>query len=216
MTDDPNDRFPGYDVLSKRHTPSWNEITRQVINRRLAVPREPRYFTWDEFVTLEAICDRILPQPPHRPRVPLAAYVDARLIDGPGDGYRFAELPEAADAWRRGLTALDAESQQEHGVRFHLLSPHAQDHLLAQAQKGDLKNPAWGEMPVKMFFAHRLLPDIVHSYYAHPTAWSEIGFGGPASPRGYVRMKLDRRDPWEAAEAYPGKEERARWQNRHV
>ena len=39
-----------------------------------------------------------------------------------------------------------------------------------------------------------------------PTAWNEIGFGGPASPRGYVRMGLDRRDPWEAVEATPGEE----------
>src|SRR4051812_14344508 len=100
MTEYPNDRFPGYDVLSKRRSPSWNEVTRQVVNRRLAVPRQPRYSNAEEFVTLEAICDRILPQPKHRPKVPLAAYVDARLSDGPGDGYRFADLPEAADAWR--------------------------------------------------------------------------------------------------------------------
>ncbi len=49
-----------------------------------------------------------------------------------------------------------------------------------------------------------MIADITHAYYAHPTAWNEIGFGGPASPRGYVRMQLDRRDPWEAAEAKPG------------
>jgi hypothetical protein len=37
-------------------------------------------------------------------------------------------------------------------------------------------------------------------YYAHPQAWDEIGFGGPASPRGYVRMGFNRYDPWEAVE----------------
>ena len=46
-----------------------------------------------------------------------------------------------------------------------------------------------------------------------PTAWNEIGFGGPASPRGYVRMDFDRRDPWEAAEAKPGAEAEARKAN---
>ena len=30
----------------------------------------------------------------------------------------------------------------------------------------------------------RLVADIVKAYYAHPTSWNEIGFGGPASPRG--------------------------------
>src|SRR5262252_10658338 len=54
------------------------------------------------------------------------------------------------------------------------------------------------------------------AYYMHPTAWSEIGWGGPASPRGYVRMDFDRRDPWEAAEAKPGREAEALRENRRV
>jgi len=66
------------------------------------------------------------------------------------------------------------------------------------------------------FFEQRLLHDIVVAYWSHPTAWNEIGWGGPASPRGYVRMGLDRRDPWEAVEAKPGQEEVVRRQNRRV
>jgi len=50
----------------------------------------------------------------------------------------------------------------------------------------------------------------------HPASWNEIGFGGPASPRGYVRMNFDRRDPWEAAEASPGQEDEARRENERV
>ena len=41
------DRYPGYDVLAKRNTPSWNRKTREVIDRRLAVPHTPRFFTED-------------------------------------------------------------------------------------------------------------------------------------------------------------------------
>ncbi|MGH6677602.1 MAG: gluconate 2-dehydrogenase subunit 3 family protein, partial [Bradyrhizobium sp.] len=44
--------------------------------------------------------------------------------------------------------------------------------------------------------------------YAHPAAWSEIGFGGPASPRGYVRLGANRRDEWEAAEHAPDSAQR--------
>ena len=58
--------------------------------------------------------------------------------------------------------------------------------------------------------------DIVRAYYAHPTAWSEIGWGGPASPRGYVRMGFDERDPWEAAEVKAGDVANARQKNRRV
>jgi len=71
-------------------------------------------------------------------------------------------------------------------------------------------------MPSAIFFGKRLLPDIINAYYGHPTAWSEIGFGGPASPRGYVRMDFDRRDPWEATEAKPGQADVAARKNANV
>ena len=45
-----------------------------------------------------------------------------------------------------------------------------------------------------------LLKTVAALYYAHPTAWSEIGFGGPASPRGYVRLGFNETDPWEGEE----------------
>jgi hypothetical protein len=38
------------------------------------------------------------------------------------------------------------------------------------------------------------------AFYSHPWAWNEIGFGGPAYPRGYKNLGLDRREPWEVAE----------------
>ena len=74
----------------------------------------------------------------------------------------------------------------------------------------------WGGMPLKLFFTKRVVHDVTDAYYAHPTAWNEIGFGGPASPRGYVRLDKNRRDPWEAAEGKPGQEERALQENQHV
>jgi hypothetical protein len=202
-------RYPDYDVLAKRHTPSWNEKTRRVIDQRLGVPREPRFLAAEEFRTLDAVCARIVPQPPTRPPVPIAALIDTKLVEGKGDGYRDYRLPALREAWRRGLRALDAEARERHGSVFHTLGADEQDALLRAAQEGRLANPAWDGMASKLFFAKRLLSDIVKAYYAHPTAWSEIGYGGPASPRGYVRMDFDRRDPWEAAEAKPGREAEA-------
>ena len=210
------DRYPGYDVLAKQDTPSWDEVTRQVVERRLAVPREPRFFTAIEWETLSALCDRIMPQPANRPAVPLPAYVDAKITEKHLDGYRYASLPHQGEAWQRGLAALDAEAQAGHGGRFHTLASDQQDGLIKRMQEGELKHEAWAGMPCKPFFEHRVIADITHAYYAHPTAWNELGFGGPASPRGYVRMQLDRRDPWEAAEAKPGEEERARRENQRA
>jgi len=213
------ERYPGYDVMAKRDTPSWNAQTRRVIDARLAIPDRPRFFVRDEWVTLRAVCERIVPQPPqHRGRrpIPVAALVDHKLTTNLRDGYRNAALPPLQEAWRRGLAALDAEARQAHGVGFAELDGAAQDALLQAAEAGRLRHPAWGGMPSDVFFKARLLRDIVHAYYAHPTAWSEIGFGGPASPRGYVRMGFDRRDPWEAAEAKAGEAAAALAENRRV
>ena len=209
-------RFPGYDVLAKRHTPSWNPKTREVVDKRLAVPNEPRFFNEEEWDTLSAICRRIIPQPADRPPVPLPAYIDQKLLDNRHGGYQYLPLPPDREAWRRGLKGLDAIAVAKNGARYHLLPPAEQDALLKQMQGGELKDDEFATMPSDMFFSKRLLFDITSAYYAHPTAWSEIGYGGPASPRGYVRMGLDRRDTWEAAEARPGEEDAARRRNARV
>lgn len=210
------DRYPGYDVMAKRHTPSWNEQTRRVIDARLALPGDPQFFTEAEWAALSAICARIVPQPKDRPPIPVSAMIDHRMHINTGDGYRHAKMPPMREAWRRGLRAMDAEARQAHGVAFDKLEPAKQDALLKRAEGGGLKNEAWGDMPAALFFKHRLVHDIVMAYYAFPQSWNEIGFGGPASPRGYVRMNFDRRDPWEAVEAKDGRTAEARRENRHV
>ena len=42
-----------------------------------------------------------------------------------------------------------------------------------------------------------LMEDCVTAYYSHPWAWDEIGFGGPAYPRGYMRLENGLPEPWE-------------------
>lgn len=220
MTDHDAGRYPGYDVLRKRDTPSWNDITRRVIDARLNVPRQPRFFDDREWRTLEAVCEQIVPQPGHREpgreKVPLAAYVDAKLHTGRTDGYRYPGMPQQGEAWRRGLAALEEAAQRDEGKSFHALRPEQQERMLRAMQQGRFQASALGDMPAKGFFDHRVIHDVVEAYYSHPFAWNEIGWGGPASPRGYVRLGIGLRDPWEPAEASPGKEQKARRENRRV
>ncbi len=216
MSEPRPNRFPGYDVLAKRNSPSWNEPTRKAIDKRLSVPREPRFFGQDEWLTLQAVCNRILPQPADRPPVPLAAYVDQKMFERKLDGYRYAALPEQGQAWKRGLAAFEEVARRDYDAGFATLSGERQDEILRRTEQGTLRADALDGMPPHAFFEHRVIQDIVPAYYAHPTAWSEIGFGGPASPRGYVRTALNRRDPWEAAEAHPGEETKALRENKRV
>ncbi|CAB3743251.1 gluconate 2-dehydrogenase subunit 3 family protein [Paraburkholderia rhynchosiae] len=209
-------RYPGYDVTMKRDTPSWDDVTRNVIDERLATPQNPHFFDAVEWRALVALCACIVPQDRQRPAVPVAALVDARLEKNTGDGYRDARLPPMREAWRIGLHAIDAESRARHELPFASIEDPARHALLVDMQQGKLTSMEWRGMPPAVFFAERVLHDICGMYYAHPHAWSEIGFGGPANPRGYVRMYFNRRDPWEAAEAKPGQEDEARKENRHV
>ena len=210
------DRFPGYDVLRKRHTPSWNQQTREVIDRRLALGVQPKFFTQEQYELVNAIAARLVPQSHRGPRINVAILVDEKLHQGKTDGFRHADMPVEREAWPQGLQALQAEARQAHGTGFAALHPDAQDALLRRMQDGDLHDPAWGQMPPKTFFKTRMAHDIVFAYYAHPTSWNQIGWGGPASPRGYVRMDYNERDPWEAAEVHDGDAEAARRKNQRV
>ncbi len=238
MSIDHRSRYPGYDVMHKRDTPSWDDVTREVIDERLAQPNLPRFCNDAQWRTLSALCSLIVPRS-HRatdeasaqdstakreresdrfvaPTVPVAALVDMKLFHDGRDGYRDARLPPLRDAWRIGLAALDAESRQAYGAAFADIDESHQRELVTRMQRGELKDSAWEGMAANVFFSLRVLHDIASAYYAHPQAWNEIGFGGPANPRGYVRMQANRRDPWEASEAKPGREARALEENRRA
>ena len=215
MTDAP--RYPGYDVLAKRDTPSWNAKTREVIEQRLATPDVPRFFTAQEWQVADALCRRILPQTGEVDPVSLVALLDAKLLADDGDGFRETSMPYMRDAWRLGVAAIDDEAKARHGGRdFKLLTERERDALLQSMQNGEANADHWSALNAKTFFERRILVDVPALYYSHPKAWNEIGFGGPASPRGYVRLEGNRPDPWEAAEAEPGQERAGRERNQHV
>lgn len=196
--------YPGYDVLAKWNTPSFNAQTRAVLEQRLQHVPGRCFFSTEEWRLLDAIVARLVPQPERDEPIPIVPWIDGMLADGHGEGFRHQGMPPLAEAWRRGLEGIDREAERRHGRPFADLDAEEQDATLAAVQGGEVDQASWGGVPAKLFFSDVLLKTAVGIYYAHPAAWSEIGFGGPASPRGYVRMGPDRRDPWEAEEVPRG------------
>lgn len=184
-------------VLAKRESPSWDDVTREVIDARMATEDAARFLGPTHWRTLVALCACVVPQRGRRERVPVAALVDGKLLDDRRDGFRDARLPPLRDAWATGLAALDAESRRAFGQPFADLDDDARHTMVTRMQRGELTGRAWRGMPSGVFFAKRVLHDICSAYYSHPYAWDAIGFGGPANPRGYVRLGFNRRDPWE-------------------
>ncbi|WP_347558639.1 gluconate 2-dehydrogenase subunit 3 family protein [Robbsia sp. KACC 23696] len=193
-------QYPGYDVLRKIATPSWDDASRRVVSDRMSVRSAPQFFDQAQSRTVMALCHCIVPQAEAPPEVPLAAMLDENLQKGIKDGFRNAQLPPPSEAWLLGLAALDAESEARWHRSFADLTQTQRIELLKSVQNGDVIHGAWEKIAPKLFFSARVLHDICGAYYSHPHAWSEIGFGGPANPRGYVRLYFDRRDPWEAVE----------------
>ncbi len=195
--------YGGYDVLDKWDSPSWDDFTREVVRRRLEEVPGRRFLTAEEWETLDAVCARLIPQDDRGDRpVPIVPFIDQRLHDDRGDGYRYADMPEMREAWRLGVAGIERQAAERHGERFTQLSAPTQEEILLQVQRGRVAGGPWDTLPPQRFFTDVLLRTVVGIYYAHPAAWSEVGFGGPASPRGYVRRELGSRDSWEAAEAW--------------
>ena len=194
--------FPTYDVLDKWNSPSWNEQTREAVRQRLDEVPPRRFLSEAQWTLLEAIVARLLPQPEREEPVPIVPWIDDMLHKNHSPGYRYADMPPMREAWRKGLDAIAAEAHNRHGKDFQELSPKDQDELLGDVQRNRVESRYWGDLPAGGFFLHHLLKQTVGVYYSHPFAWSEVGFGGPASPRGYARLGFDERDPWEAEE-YP-------------
>jgi hypothetical protein len=201
MGEDGRIRFNDYDVLAKRESPSWNDVTRRVVDERIASIPGRTFFTGREWTLVEMIGELLLPQPERSPdqRVPITPSLDRSLGKGEGNGYRFEGMPPLRETWRAGLAGIDEESRARYGRAFAELAGHERIAILRSLQTGEALHSVWQSVPPTRFFAE-MLGRIVAIYYAHPTAWSEIGFGGPASPRGYVRLGFDQRDPWEAEE----------------
>jgi hypothetical protein len=186
-------RFPGFDVLAQAHT--WDTVTTRVVLSRLGPVQPVGFFSPEEEPTARALVDRLLGQDDD-PKIPVLEMIDLRLLERQGDGYRYEDLPEDGQAWRRSVAGLDADARAAYGQPFWDVTASAQMQIIEEVRKveGD-----WHGMPASRVFS-LWLRYACSAFYSHPWAFNEIGYGGPAYPRGYKNLGLDRRENWEVAE----------------
>ncbi len=193
--------YPGYRTLEQQD--SWDEATRDVVTKRVASAPPIRFFGAKDAVLLRAIIDRLLPQDDRiaEKRIPILEVIDGRLYKNTLNGYRYDSMPPDRDAYLLGLRAIDAMAQERFKMPFVELDAFSQEVLLKSLHDGK-PDPAvaiWKRMPVKRFWT-LILEDCVNAYYSHPWAWDEMGYGGPAYPRGYMRLENGLPEPWEKDE----------------
>jgi hypothetical protein len=185
-------RYPGYDVLAQaKH---WDEATRKTVLGRLEPPRI-RFFSASEERTLRAFCDVVMAQDAE-PKIPVLEMVDAKLHEGRLDGFRYADMPPDPQTWRAVAQKLDEEAGGG-GLDggFAAAGREAQCRIVDAFARGHLD---WGDLPCEKAWSV-VMRAVLAEFYSHPWAWSEIGFGGPAYPRGFARMGAGQREHWETA-----------------
>jgi len=193
--------YPGLSTMDQQAF--WDEATRAVIEARLHKVPPIRFFEPEEVELLSAVAARILPQDDRDPdhRIPIVNVIDERLYSGRTDGYRYDDMPSDGDAYHLGLKAIDQIARTMHHLPFVDLGPSEQDDVLWTIHEDEPcgGEEIWKQMPADRFWI-LLASDVVDAYYAHPYAWDEIGFGGPAYPRGYFRLENGQPEPWEVNE----------------
>ena len=194
------DRYPEADILAQRG--HWDDATRRVILDRVHNAPPFRHFGPRQHVTLEALCARVIPQahrPAHR-RVLIAPWIDQYCARGAVEGFRFDDMPPNPVAWGSGLDGLDQTASALFGADFAALDGARQDQVLEAIRRGDPPGEVWQQLPARRWWIYVALRQITGVYYAHPYAWDEIGFGGPAYPRGYLALNHGAPEPWEPRE----------------
>jgi hypothetical protein len=186
-------RFPGFDVLDSVDV--WDDVTAGAVLERLSHPTGLSFFTPTEVAVARPLLDLLLGQD-GEPRVPVLELVDRRLAVGETDGWHYDDLPEDAQAWRETLAALDKAAHDRSGTAFAELAPADQGALVDEVRRADSWQGFVASHVWSLWTRYACT-----AFYSHPWAWNEIGFPGPAYPRGYLNPGLDARERWEVADA---------------
>jgi Gluconate 2-dehydrogenase subunit 3 len=193
-------RYPDYDVLAQAD--HWDEVTRAMVLDRVDAVPPIRFFDEQEARTIGAFCDRMTAQDDD-PRIPVLEYLDEKLHENKGAGYQYFDMPSDQETWRTIARGLDEEARKRGRDSYAALTAHEQREVCHAFAKGELYGGAWATFNVARAFKIAVR-DICEQFYSHPWSWNEIGFGGPAYPRGYATFgnpQLGEEEHWEAKEA---------------
>lgn len=193
-------RFPGFDVLNQ--SSRWDPVTTGVVLGRVGMAPDIRFFTPAEEGIATVLCNALLAQDEAGPgfRVPIVNLIDARLAEQQTDGWRYHDMPADGQAWRDTLAGLDADAAERFGSSFVACSTGQQASLIQAVQ--DLGAGMWHDVSAKHIWG-LWTRYACTAFYSHPAAWNEIGFSGPAYPRGYKNAGVDKLEPYEVRDARP-------------
>jgi hypothetical protein len=97
-------------------------------------------------------------------------------------------MPDDRETWRLVLRGLDEVARERYGrTGFADCEPQTREGIVELLASGQLGGGAWERLNVRRAWSV-CMRGILSEFYSHPWAWNEIGFGGPAYPRGFMRI----------------------------
>lgn len=189
--------YQKFNVLDEKE--AWDEHTREIVLKRTQ-PSFQTYlvFTLYQVELVKKVATHLIYDEREEILQFIVAHFDQTLDGTAGEGQRKVGIPLQKDLVLQGLEVLDEVSKSQFTWRFVELETHKQEAILTLLDKGEAPTQRGWNKQLQQAFFQKLLSIVVSAYYSHPTVWSEIGYAGPAYPRGYVRSELGETDPWEA------------------
>jgi hypothetical protein len=190
--------YPDFNVMDEKN--QWDPHTQKIVSKRMKIQTlyPFQYLTKQEANTLTQLCSILLGDD----RYPVISYVvyhfDSTLKAGIGESQRKVSVPKQSILIRDGLALLNRVCIDMYGSSFDELKEETKKEVVCELILGNLSlQTSQKSIPVKDFM-QKILNEATAAYYSHPIIWSEIGYAGPAYPRGYVRTEFRLTDPWEA------------------
>jgi hypothetical protein len=199
VTSSASGRFPGFDVLSE--VPHWDAATADVVTSRIGAFPDRQFFTDTEQACAAALLDQLTGQCDEPLGVPVLEMVDARLAAGETDGWHYADMPEDGQAWRDTLGYLDKDAHARCGTSF-AEAPDRDQAAIIQAVQDATEWHGLNAPRVWSLWTRYACTAL----YSHPYAWSEMGFPGPAYPRGYKNAGVGKLEPFEVQDRRPAED----------
>lgn len=185
-----------FDVLSQ--TKEWDKETQDVVTSRTSNDVPPLTLRQHELDTLTSICSILLGDDRSDILAFVISHIDTKMRIGIGESERNINMPPFQLLVHKGIQAWNTFCSSKHGHEFAAMDSQIQLDFITSLIVSPVPFQVANYEIQSKDFLDRIHTEAVSAYFSHPTIWSEIGYAGPAYPRGYVRIERGLTDPWEA------------------
>lgn len=186
--------YPTYDVFSEKN--EWDENTKEVIQNRVHAT-EGNVLTPEMKRTLQAFSKSLFPSHVGEQTLSVSLILDHRLTEKKLKSYPKNSHLSKEEIILHGLVYAEEECIVYDQNPFYQMNDKERMKKILSWKHQLGEEAIWKQMSCDLFYS-TLTSEILKIIYSDPSIWSNIGYGGPAYPRGYYAFGPRQFDSWEA------------------